>query len=293
MKLGIFSLPKGDMTFMQAVDYAKEKGLYAIEPFPAHEFKTPDVEAAKRVKAYADEQGVKICCFSMGVTIIGDGAKEQIASLKKYSEVAAALGSPYLHHTIALVINHNYRAVPFKLLLSEAVEGIREVYDYAEQFGVKTIYEDQGYYFNGCERFELLLNEVNRDIGVNADLGNIYFVGEKPEDFVGRFAPFIKHVHLKDYIFKSGDKLFPGEEWYKTRGGDYLRGTVVGHGIVDYGKIFRILNGRNYDGCYCVEYDGLENGELAMDLSLRNARRYFEMSNIASGSKEVAYIKGE
>jgi len=293
MKLGIFSLPKNDMTFKQAVDYAKEKGLYSIEPFPAAEFKTPDVEAAKRLKEYADEKGIKICCFSMGVTIVGDGKREQIENLKKYAKVTAALGSPYLHHTILLSINHSYKAVPFKELLAEGVESIREVYDYAEQVGVKTVYEDQGYFFNGCERFEALLNEVNRDIGVNADLGNIYFVGEKAEDFVGRFAAFIKHVHIKDYLFKSGDKLFPGEEWYKTRSGDYLRGTIAGHGIVDFGKVFKILNSVNYNGCYCVEYDGIEDKELAMGLSLKNARRYYEMSGEKSGTKEVAYIKGE
>ncbi|MPM86940.1 hypothetical protein SDC9_134033 [bioreactor metagenome] len=276
MKLGIFGLPDPKMTFTEEIDYAKASGLSAIEPFPVQEFATPDVVAAKRLKEYAEKQGIDICCFSYAVSVVGEDCRTQIENLKRYADVAAALGSPYLHHTIYPVLSHDFKKMPFKQLLKRAVDSIREVYDYAEQTGVKCIYEDQGYIFNGCERFDALLNEVNRDIGLVADLGNILFVGETPEEFVGHFAPYISHVHVKDYLFKSGNGLYPGEEWYNTRNGDYLRGTVVGHGTVDFEKILKIPLSTGYEGYYSMEYDGLEDAMQASKIGQRNIKRYYE-----------------
>lgn len=283
MKLGIFSLPDPNMTFTQAIDYAKASGLSAIEPYPVQEFATPDVTAAKTLKDYAQEQGIGICCFSMGISVVGEDRKGQIETLKRYADVASALGSPYLHHTIYPVLSHDFERMPFRELLKRAVDSIQEVYDYAEQIGVKCIYEDQGFVFNGSEHIEALLSEVNRDIGLVADLGNILFAGETPEEFVGHFAPYIAHVHVKDYLFKSGNGLYPGEEWYSTRNGDYLRGTIAGHGIVSFEKIFRMLLSAGYEGYYSLEYDGLEDGMQAAKISARNITRFYETAKATKG----------
>ena len=254
MEFGIFGLP-GSFSFMEAIDYAVENHFDALEPYPSREFAQPDdaaIEKAKRLKEYAAEKGVRISCFSMGINITTGDYRASIERLKGYARVAAAMGSPYLHHTLLPGLDHNRKTEePFGVLLNRAIDGIREVYDYAESVGVKTIYEDQGYVFNGCERFEQLLDRVDRDIKVVADLGNILFVGETPVDFVGRFAPYIAHVHVKDYLYKPG------------------------HGIIDFVTVCSILISAGSKGSFSLEFDGKEEPYMACRLSNRNFRRYY------------------
>ena len=282
MKTGIFTLPDAKMTFRDAIDYAKKLGLDAIEPYPAREFVQPDAEEAKRLADYAQEQSIKICCFSMAADIVSGDRKAAIENLKRYADVAAALGSPYLHHTLYPALLFKDNRMSFKEALRFAAEGVREVYDYAEQLGIKCLYEDQGFYFNGVQRFDDFLGEVNRDVGVVADLGNILFVGESPEAFTARFAPLVRHVHVKDYLYKDSRWPSPGEGWYAARDGGYLRGTVPGHGIVNFRRVFSILQSVGYDGFFSLEYDGMEDAYRANELGLQNIRRYYEMASLDS-----------
>lgn len=275
MKLGLFTLPAELATYREAVDFAKSSGIAAIEPYCDRDFHEPDVEAAKRLADYAGEKGVDICCFSMMANVAAEDNTAEIEWLKKYADVAAAMGSPYLHHTLLPGLKHNFPRLPFSALLERAVRSIREVSDYAEQVGVKCVYEDQGFVFNGCDRFERLLEAVDRDIGVVADLGNILFVGEKPEMFVGRFAPFIDHVHIKDYLFKSGLNEKPDDYWLETRDGDYLRDTIMGHGSIHFEQVFRILRQAGYQGYYSLEYCGPEAASNAVKVSAENLRRLY------------------
>jgi len=292
MELGIFGLPSGKMTFMEAVDYAKEAGIDALEPYPHAEFAQPTdeaVEKAKELKAYAAEKGIKINCFSMGINITtGDTIAANIERLKGYARVAAAMGSPFLHHTLMPQLVSDFTSnIKFDEFLSRAVKGITEVYDYAASVGVEAVYEDQGFVFNGCQRFERLLNAVDRDLRIVADLGNIKFVGEDPVDFVGQFAPYTAHVHVKDYLYKPATANFPGEEWYTTRNGDYLRGTIVGHGTIDFVTVCRILISAGYTGSFSLEFDGKEDHFMADKLSSRNFRRYYAQAEAQLGVKNV------
>lgn len=285
MKLGLFSLPGAITSYRQAVDYAKSCGIAAIEPYCDREFALPDLDAARRLADYAGEQGIAICCFSMAVNVAAEDNTAEIERLQKYADVAAALGSPFLHHTLLPGLTHDFARLPFSQLLKRAVQSIRTVFDYAEQVGVKCVYEDQGYVFNGSERFERLIDAVDREIGVVADLGNSLFVGEQSEVFVGRFAPWIDHVHVKDYLFQPGSSTCPDDHWFTTRDGDYLRDTIMGHGIVSFEKIFRILLRAGYKSYYSLEYSGPEDAVQAIRTSADNLRRlYARAGGTASGS---------
>lgn len=290
MKTGIFGLP-APMSFQEGVDYVKKIGVDAIEPYSVNEFATPDVEAARRLRDYAGEQGVDICCFSMGADFFKENPAEEVERLKRYADTAAAMGSPYLHHTLLPHLTLDILKQPFAPVLERAVQCEREVYDYAEQQGVRCVYEDQGFYFNGVQRFDDFMGAMNRNIGVVADLGNILFVGEKPEVFVARFAPLICHVHAKDYLYKDAGWPNPGERWYHTREGGYLRGTLVGHGVVNFLRVFSILREVGYNGYYSLEYDGVEEPYYAQQQSIANLRRFEKMAQLDSSAAEEVNLK--
>lgn len=275
MKTGIFTLPDEKMGFFKAVEYAKRMGIDAIEPYPRAEFAVPDAQAAARLKDYAAENGVGVCCFSMSANIVGNDMESELEMLRLYADVAAAVGSPFLHHTLYPRLSFAACDISFKEALSRAVKGVREIFDYAEQKGVRCVYENQGLYFNGVNRIDDFLGEVNRNVGIVADLGNILFVGETPEAFAARFAPYICHVHLKDYLYKDSRWPSPGEGWYQSRDGGYLRGTIAGHGVVNFSRVFSILNAAGYDGYFSMEYDGMEEPFRAIELGLSNVRRFY------------------
>lgn len=277
MKLSLFTSPSSFTSFKQSVDFAVKNGLTAIEPSPAMELAEPDVEAAREIAAYAEEKGVKIACFSMGANFLAGSYADTLARLKSYIDVAAALGSPLFHHTLATGPDPTRSRVAFKDVLELCVSAVRELYDYAEQLGVKCAYENQGFYVNGCDRYEAFLSAVGRDVAVVADVGNILFVDEAPEAFVGRFAPLVAHVHVKDYFWKPAGGADPGEQWHHaTRGGNYLRDAIMGHGVVDFETIFRQLSAVGYDGCFSLEYCGYEEPVAANELSIRNLRRFYK-----------------
>ena len=297
MEFGVFGLPGNVTSFYDGIDYAAEVGFDAVEPSRGREFNgslADMLEAAKRVKEHAAEKNIRLSCFSECVDIVTESkAAATMEALRDHAKVTAALGIPYLHHTILPGCNHlAWGNKKFDELLAIAVKNIRDIYDYAEALGVKVVYEDQGFTFNGGERFERLLNAVDRDIKVVADLGNIMFVDEDPVDFVGRFAPHIVHVHVKDYIRKSAYGNDPGKDggWYTTRRGDYLRGTIVGHGSIDYVACCKILISAGYTGSFSLEYCGLEEGLSGRIQSMRNFRRYYAQAEAELGKGSVSAV---
>lgn len=65
---------------------------------------------------------------------------------------------------------------------------------------------------------------------------------------MGVAAPYAVHAHVKDFLYKSGQEDVPVGGWFGTRGGNYLRGTVIGHGVVPVRACVHILQNAGYDG---------------------------------------------
>ena len=254
-KFCLYSAPfKRPMTVFEKVDAAVAFGLSNIETISVGELADPDPEFVRKLRRYGDERGVTFTCTSVGVDLVRDDRREKIELLKKHAEAAAILGSPYLHHTIALSIDDPQDSIEnHELYYRRGVEAVREVYDYAQTLGVRTVFEDQGYIFNGVAGFRRFLQDVDRNVGVVADFGNIMFVDERVEDFIPVFADRIVNVHVKDFVATSKEKRArePGE--YLTRGGNYLRDCPLGKGDVDFAAAFRELEKIGYNGYYALE----------------------------------------
>ena len=64
------------------VDVAAEYGHTGLEGFNVMELATPDREFARKLRAYADSKGVRFCCFSAGVNLVGEDSRKNIQKLK-------------------------------------------------------------------------------------------------------------------------------------------------------------------------------------------------------------------
>ncbi len=184
--------------------------------------------------------------------------EECIKKLRAYAEIASILESPYFHHTIVSEIQDPMKVIPYQKELKEkGISIVREIYDYAQTLGVKTVYEDQGYIFNGIDNFSEFLLNVNRDVGVVADFGNIYQSEDDIESFIKVFSDRIVHVHLKDVIFTENNE---NERGLLSLNGKYINAVEIGEGIVDFKKCVELLKKSNYNGFYSLEYGWLTQG---------------------------------
>ena len=68
----------------------------------------------------------------------------------------------------------------------------------------------------------------------------------------------------------------PGNMFFMTRGGNYLRGTIVGHGDVPVKSCINALKRVGYDGYISLEFEGPEYAIDAIKAGKENLERYLK-----------------
>lgn len=90
------------------------------------------------------------------------------------------------------------------------------------------------------EKFDQYLRFIERVqspfVGLNFDIGHAYCVGEDPEDWVARMAPYTRHYHFEDIA--------------ATRVHKHL---IPGRGAIDFAATLTAIQKTGYDGWITVE----------------------------------------
>jgi sugar phosphate isomerase/epimerase len=256
----------GIKSYYDMIDVSAEFGLSYLEAFCMFDFETPDLEAAKKIRAYADGKNVKFSCFSVYINLVGSDSKEMIEKLKGYADIAAILGSPYLHHTIVCECVEPNKVIPYREeFFEKGIAAVREIYDYAAKLGVKAIYEEQGYLFNGIDGIGRLIDAVDRDIGIVADFGNIAQSGDDLLEFIEKYHDRIVHAHVKD-ITLTDEPIC--EYSLKTLTGQFMTEAIISKGDVKIKEAIELLNKHGYNGCYGIEYGARDDNSPVIAESL-------------------------
>ena len=266
IKLCLYSPPfPGTKSYYEVIDLAVKYGLSGVEGFCQYELATPDTDAAKRIREYADSRNIIFPCFSVYALYAAD--KDTTEMMKRYVDVAKILGSPYLHHTIVGECEHMDKVMPYKEELFEnGVRAVREIYDYCESIGIKAIYEEQGYIFNGIEEYGRFLEAVDRPVGVVADFGNIYESKDSLSDFLKAYGHRAVHAHIKDVVLTADN---PDGTGLESMTGKYMHEAEVGKGIVDIKEAITMLKSFGYDGYYGLEFSAKENNSTYIADSIK------------------------
>lgn len=245
-----------EVGFEEALKKAKSIGFSAVEivDYTISLDKTSDspVQTAQKYREMVEREQMSVACYSVGVSLYN--SPEVTEALKVHAEVAAALGSPFLHHTLCL---GSAGGASYDDVLADVLPRAIEVADYAKKLGVTCIYEDQGMYFNGVEGYGKFLNAIKErcdNVGVCCDFGNILFADCGAPEFIAAFSNDIKHVHFKDYL-KLKEQDDREGRWHTTKGGDYLIGVPTGNGSVDFATGFELLKKAGYDGFVSAEQE--------------------------------------
>ena len=268
----------GRLTPMACIGKAKEMGFDAIEyvdfVFPRDE--DPEKYAAG-LRAEADRAGIAISNFAVGADFLGGSGGDlhaEVARVKGMVDIAAVLGCPTLRHDVASApLNRTYQG--YDNVVERLAEGCREVAEYAAKKGIKTMTENHGFFSQDSLRVEKLVNTVAHDnFGQLIDIGNFLCADDDPAEAVGRCAPYAFYVHAKDFIVKSGQSPDPGRGFFQSRGGSFLRGTIVGHGDVPVVQCLRALKRAGYDGYVAIEFEGMEDCLQGVAIGFENLKRY-------------------
>lgn len=286
MKIGVSSysfsglVGSGAMSQLDIISKAKEMGFDVIE------FSTlalPEGETlltfAPKVKEECERVGIEIANYTIAGDFINGcngNLDNEIERLKGEVRIAQILGSPGMRHDAAWGFLEGYKGVPsFDAILPRLAKGCRAVTEYAADLGIKTMVENHGQFSQDSDRVEKLVTAVNHpNFGLLVDMGNFLCVDEAPEHALGRLMPYAFHVHAKDFHFKSGNEPDPGKGWFTSRGGNYLRGSIIGHGIVPIVQCLKIMKSKGYDGVLSIEFEGMEEPLNGLEIGLENLRRY-------------------
>ncbi len=260
-KLGFYVKPFKEIeSYFDLIDLAVEYGHSSLEALSIMEFETPDLEKAQKVRDYADSKNIKFCCISAFFDFTKEDYDEAMERLKKYAQIAQILGSPYLHHTVLAEFEDPARVLAERDKFFEiGIRAVREIYDYAKPLGVQTIYEDQGFIFNGVKGLGALLENADRDIGLVVDFGNIAQSGDEVTQLLRAYPDKVRHVHIKD-VRVTDEPLSEGS--LPTINNKYMTEVKLGTGDVRLKEALSILKEIGYNGYMSAEFPAPNgNGE--------------------------------
>jgi len=289
MKFGFYSGCREMLlsrNYTKLVDFIQENGYSSYEPVENVFSGVPTVrslEEAREIRALMDSEGIACSCYSAYMDVY-PCVEEAVERLMHFADISAALGSPFLHHTVYTPLQLSDGMPDYDSVLFTVKEGLTDVIKYAKALGVTVIYEPQGMFFNGVNGFGRLFHSLREQedcehIGVCFDFGNSVFVDCKPYDVLKELLPYVKHAHLKDYRYVKAE-LVKGR--YSTLGGATVEDVEFGTGDMEAEKCIRLLENSGYQGSYNTESvpvaSGLsaeKGGIIAMNnASKMNIHRY-------------------
>lgn len=270
-------MSKSGKSQLELIPLAKEMGFDAIE---FTDLSVPEgmSEAgyASLIRAESEKYDLPVAAYTVGADFLNCGSiDEEIERVCKKADVARALGASLMRHDAAAGYQNDKKGyASFNEALPVLAGACAKVTAYAESIGVSTMVENHGFFCQDSERVERLIGAVGSpNFGWLVDIGNFLCVDEYPVNAVGRAAAYIKHVHVKDFHQKSGSEFDPGQNFFTTRGGNYLRGAILGQGNVPVYQCLKIISSSGYDGYISIEFEGIEDNIPAIETGLENLNK--------------------
>lgn len=268
----------GKMTQLDCIHKAKELGFDAIEFVdilpPVGMTK---IEYAHILAKECKHLNMPVSSFTFAADFLTGSERDtnkEIERVKSMIDIAEILGAKLIRHDATAGDGRTFDSI-----LPIIADSCREVTIYAATKGIKTTVENHGYFCQDSDRMEKLYHAVNHEnFGLLTDMGNFLCADEAPEVALGRLAPYAFYAHAKDFHVKSAMLPNPGEGFFKSRSGNYLRGAIIGHGDVPVLHCLRALKNAGYDGYVAIEFEGMEEPLQAILIGLNNLRRYLEQA---------------
>ncbi|MCL2188061.1 MAG: sugar phosphate isomerase/epimerase [Defluviitaleaceae bacterium] len=280
-------ITKGEISPTEGVKWLAENGAQAVEivPFGIDLINEPTL--INLLKKAAREGGSFITNYSLNANflqITNEEYETEMLRVQSHINAAASLGVS----TIRVDCSSFRRPIEtntteeFQRELPIIIETYEKLCDYANQHSMTVLLENHGFHVNGAERVRQIITSLNRkNFGFQLDTGNFECVDDRAEIATSRLLPFAKTIHVKDFYIREKD---PGDatqfdcsgSWFRSVGGKYLRGAILGQGDLDMYKILGDIKRAGFEGTIFVEFEGMEDCLYGTKVSLDNLKRIYE-----------------
>ncbi|MFC3770215.1 sugar phosphate isomerase/epimerase family protein [Paenibacillus sp. GCM10012303] len=284
MKIGISSyslnscIESGEMDIGSAIRWIAEQGAEHVEivPLSAMKERMKDGKYVAEIRRAAEDAGLELSNYAVGGNFAGkdDAALAgEIARIKEQVDIAHALGVKRMRHDTARRPMAQCSADWFERDLPAVADACREIADYAAGYGITTSLENHGYYVQTADRVLRILQAVNRpNFKTTVDVGNFLCADEDPHVAVAKVIGHASMVHIKDFYYRQRCKN-PGEGWFETLNGNYLRGAIAGCGFLDMPHLLSTIKSSGYNGYLSIEFEGMEPAVVGTRIAFQNVRR--------------------
>ncbi|OAS82949.1 MULTISPECIES: sugar phosphate isomerase/epimerase family protein [Metabacillus] len=286
MKLGMSSyslvgaINSGEMSIMDVIQWTADQGGEHIELVPMGFSLTDNPWLIEEILQKTEEAGIEISNYAIGADFLkGDreAFEQEIVRVKKEVDIAHQLGVKLMRHDVAFKSPHEASIKQFELDLPRLTEACQRIADYAAQYDIVTSVENHGFYVQASERIQRLIESVARaNFKTTLDTGNFLCVDEDPVAAVKKNIAYASMVHTKDFYYRPASSYHPGEGWFQTASGNYLRGAITGHGDIHLYDVLNVIKQSGYDGYISIEFEGLEECRQGSKIGLDNVKRIWE-----------------
>jgi sugar phosphate isomerase/epimerase len=257
--IGLFSLSSPTLTNLEGVAEVAAFHLSAFEPLGGQsDLLYPNQTVGLAIRHEAEIHHISLPCFSLVSDLTKPHEKERIEG---FLHLAKAMGIPLFHHTLYPELDPT-KAKPSRDFFSQAVILERSLYDEAKALGIRLVYEEQGFLFNGHENYLAFLKALERPAGVLFDMGNVAFVEEKASTFLQAVLPRVVHVHCKDYALNGPEKPHVHHSLHHQT----IDPVPLGQGDIGPEVLLVTLQKSGYSGAFMLEQEERSKAAMAEDI---------------------------
>jgi sugar phosphate isomerase/epimerase len=272
VKLGVSSysfsklMARGEMDLVGVVDWVAASPAEHLEIAALGDDLLTDDKLVETVVKAAGDRGVPILNYLIGADF-REGDSAELDRVRRHVDIGHRLGARLFRHDVLPWGWREANQAEFEAVFPKLVEGAQTIADHAAELGITTTVENHGMSMNGHERVARLVHAVDRpNFRVTLDLGNGLCVGEVPGRTVSGLLDVAAAAHVKDFHIR---RSIPSDGWLKTLAGDYLLGTIPGHGDLDLRALLALVATKP-DLPVTLEFEGLEAAPGAVELGLKN-----------------------
>jgi sugar phosphate isomerase/epimerase len=199
------------------------------------EFSPGRIQQSKKELA---DRGLRVSCLGASARMHEtepDVLKAQMAEARRFIDLAAALGAPYVR-----VFGDKLDAARREQVMAHVASGLGELGRYAGDRGVVVVLESHGDFVTSPLLKELLERAASPHVALLWDAHHTFAAGkEEPEQTFAALGKYMRHTHLKDS--RPGEK----ERQY----------VLTGEGDVPVKRQVQILAKSGYTGDYSFEWE--------------------------------------
>ncbi len=278
-------LRTGEMTLPDVIDWvAASEGEHlelAVAGNTSPEGPVPTIDSDPRyveeIRSKAETAGVTLSNLAIGANFLQDdeaAIEAEIKRVKAYIDLAEQLGIGLMRHDVVPHAPvHGDDTPVFERALPTVVAAAKEIARYAAGKNITTSLENHGFFVQSADRVRRILHGVDEpNFKTTLDVGNFVCTDDDPTAAVPQNLPYAMIVHFKDFYIRPATQN-PGEGWFRSRGGKYLRGAIVGNGDIDLRSVAKSIKDSDYSGFASIEFEGTEDCLLGCRVGLANAKR--------------------